>query len=170
MTAEIVSVNMSESKGTPKIPVPSARLVAGQGIEGDSHAGPGLRQVSLLADESIDRMRARGFPNLPPGAFAENLTVKGIELWRLPVGTVLRVGDAIVLRVTQIGKKCHSGCAIFEQIGDCVMPREGIFVEVVVGGNVAKGDSVRVVRSRRHRTRFCPVAGPSCSGASKPQL
>ncbi len=117
-------------------------LRAEHGIEGDAHAGPWHRQVSLLAQESIDKMVAEGL-NVGPGDFAENITTSGIEVAALPIGTVLDLGEALV-EVTQIGKECHARCAIYYQAGDCVMPREGIFVRVLRGGRVAPGDPVTV--------------------------
>ena len=112
------------------------------GIEGDAHAGPWHRQVSMLAQESIDKMVAAGL-TVGPGDFAENITTTGIEVAALPIGTLLDMGEALI-EVTQIGKECHSRCAIYHQAGDCVMPREGIFVRVLRGGRVAAGDLVKV--------------------------
>ncbi len=122
--------------------------MANLGLEGDAHAGFGHRQVSLLAMESIQKMRAQGL-EVGPGDFAENLTVEGIDLLSLPVGARLRVGKEAVLRVTQIGKECHHRCAIYYQAGDCVMPREGIFAEVLRGGTVRKGDPLKVLPDYR---------------------
>jgi molybdopterin adenylyltransferase len=138
----IVSVNVAAEKGARKTPVEAATLVAGHGLEGDGHAGPGHRQVSLLALESIDAMRDCGL-DVGPGDFAENLTTEGIAVVRLPVGARLRVG-ATRLEVTQIGKVCHDRCEIFRQAGDCVMPREGIFARVLEGGDVRAGDELVV--------------------------
>jgi MOSC domain-containing protein YiiM len=114
------------------------------GLEGDAHAGVGHRQVSLLAVESIAKMKARGL-DVGPGDFAENVTTSGVDLVSLPIGTRLRLGEAL-LEVSQIGKVCHSRCAIFEQAGDCVMPKEGIFARILIGGNVRTGDSVVIER------------------------
>jgi MOSC domain-containing protein YiiM len=136
---EIVSLNISREKGTPKSPVPRIVLVAGRGIEGDAHAGPGERQVSLLADEDIDTMRGK-LADLSPGDFAENITTRGVDLASLPVGTRLRIGDA-VLEISRIGKECHSGCAIRERTGDCVMPKRGVFAVVIEGGEITDEDS-----------------------------
>ncbi|MCK4548142.1 MAG: MOSC domain-containing protein [Candidatus Eisenbacteria sp.] len=119
------------------------RLLPDFGLEGDAHGGYMHRQVSLLAEESIDKMRARGL-ELDHGAFGENLISRGIELVSLPIGTVLRVGEDVLLRVTQIGKECHDHCAIYEQVGDCIMPREGIFAEVLEGGEVQTDDPIVV--------------------------
>ena len=131
---EIVSLNISEAKGEKKTPVDSMRLVADSGIEGDAHAGPGHRQVSLLAAEDIDAMRRR-IDWVSPGDFAENITTRGVELPALPVGSQLRIGDAL-LEISQIGKECHHGCAIMQQTGDCVMPRRGVFARVLEGGEI----------------------------------
>ncbi|MDR2482877.1 MAG: MOSC domain-containing protein, partial [Treponema sp.] len=127
--AEIVSINISEKRGTRKYSVASARLKIRCGIEGDAHAGDWHRQVSLLAQESIGRMEAMGVSDLAPGAFAENITTRGIELRSLPAGSRLKLGECEV-EVTQIGKECHQRCEIFKQAGTCVMPLEGIFVKV----------------------------------------
>jgi cyclic pyranopterin phosphate synthase len=138
----VVAVNVSEAKGERKKAVPEVVLRPEHGIEGDAHAGTWHRQVSLLAQESIDKMTARGL-DVGPGDFAENITVIGIDVAALPLGTTLDLGEALV-EVTQIGKECHTRCAIYQQAGDCVMPREGIFVRVLRGGRVAPGDAVRV--------------------------
>lgn len=143
MTGEVVAICTSERKGMPKTAVDSGLLRVDWGIEGDAHAGNWHRQVSLLAIESVDKMRAAGL-KVGPGSFAENVTTRGLVLYTLPIGTRLRLGQALV-EVTQIGKECHSRCAIFEQAGDCVMPREGIFVKVIEGGTVAPGDVVTVL-------------------------
>jgi cyclic pyranopterin monophosphate synthase len=138
----VVAVNVSAAKGERKKPLPEVLLRVDHGIEGDAHAGPWHRQVSLLAQESIDKMTAQGL-DVGPGDFAENITTAGVEVAALPLQTTLELGEALV-EVTQIGKECHSRCAIYEQAGDCVMPREGIFVRVLRGGRVAPGDLVRV--------------------------
>jgi molybdenum cofactor synthesis domain-containing protein len=134
---------VSETKGVSKRDVGRARLVEGHGLEGDAHAGPWHRQVSLLGEESIERMRAKGV-EVAPGSFAENITTRGVDLCHLPLGTRLDVGSEVVLEITQIGKECHTGCAVFRQVGECVMPREGVFARVVRGGWVARGDEIRV--------------------------
>jgi len=154
---EIVSVNVSLRKGVPKSPVESAELVAGLGIAGDAHAAPGDRQVSLLMVESIDRQRERmearvhgdsqgGETRQPvdlvPGIFAENVTTRGVNLAAVKVGDRLQVGEGVLLRVSRIGKECHTRCAIFYLAGDCVMPVEGIFCEVLQGGTVRPGDPI----------------------------
>jgi len=138
----VVAVNVSDSKGERKEPVPAVFLRVEHGIEGDAHAGPWHRQVSLLAQESIDKMTAAGL-DVGPGDFAENITTLGLEVAALPLQTTLDLGEALV-EVTQIGKECHAHCAIYQQAGDCVMPREGIFVRVLRGGKVAPGDPVRI--------------------------
>jgi cyclic pyranopterin monophosphate synthase len=138
----VVAANVSESKGERKKAAPEVMLRTEHGIEGDAHAGAWHRQVSLLAQESIDKMTAAGL-TVGPGDFAENITTLGIDVASLPIGTILDLGEALV-EVTQIGKECHTRCAIYYQAGDCVMPREGIFVRVLRGGRVAPGDAVRV--------------------------
>lgn len=140
----VVSVNLSERKTVRKTPGERGTLVFDRGFEGDAHAGDWHRQVSLLARESIDTMVAKGL-DVGAGDFAENITTEGIDLVALPVGTVLRIGDSAVLEVSQIGKVCHTKCAIYYQAGDCVMPREGIFAVVREAGDVAVGDEVRVI-------------------------
>ena len=144
--AEIVAVCISDRKGVVKRPVPCAQLKLHHGIVGDAHAGDWHRQVSLLAEESVDTMRAMGL-TLAPGDFAENVLTRGIELKTLPVGTRLRLGQAVV-EVTQIGKECHQGCAIRQATGHCVMPTEGIFAVVVTEGCVRPGDSVYVEEAK----------------------
>ena len=141
--AQVVAVCISEKKGERKTPVAAVELRENHGIVGDAHAGDWHRQVSLLAQESIDKMRALGL-DVASGAFAENITTSGIDLVALPIGSRLR-GGATELEVTQIGKECHTRCAIFYQAGDCVMPKEGIFARVITGGTVRPGDSVSTV-------------------------
>jgi cyclic pyranopterin monophosphate synthase len=138
----VVAVNVSVRKGERKTPMPEVLLRGEHGIEGDAHAGSWHRQVSLLAQESIDKMAAMGL-DVRAGDFAENITTQGLDVAALPLFTTLDLGEALV-EVTQIGKECHSRCAIYQQAGDCVMPREGIFVRVLRGGRVAPGDPVRV--------------------------
>lgn len=141
--ARVVSVNISEEKGTPKHPVESVTLKLRHGIVGDAHAGDWHRQISLLAEESVDKMRAL-LPQLQPGAFAENINTRGLSLKTLPVGTRLRLGETVV-EVTQIGKQCHSDCEIKRLTGTCVMPTEGIFAVVVKEGTVRKGDPIEIL-------------------------
>ncbi|MBN1460450.1 MAG: MOSC domain-containing protein [Armatimonadetes bacterium] len=138
----VVAVCISEKSGTRKTPIPIGVLREDFGLEGDSHAGSG-RQVSLLADESVEKMRNTQL-TLRPGDFAENLTTSGITVHMLPVGTRLRIGSTAVLEVTQIGKKCHVDCEIMKLAGTCIMPREGIFARVVHGGEVKAGDEIEV--------------------------
>ena len=142
---EIIAVCTSANKGERKTDVKAGVLVKGFGLEGDGHGGDWHRQVSLLATESIAKMRAAGL-EVGPGDFAENLTTRGLDLCSLPVGTRLRVGGEALLEISQIGKICHERCAIFYQAGDCVMPREGIFAVVLVGGAVKTGDLIEVVK------------------------
>lgn len=140
----IIAVCRSEKKGTRKKVIPTGVLRTEFGMEGDAHADSGWhRQVSLLANESVDKMRKLGVI-VGPGDFAENLTTEGIDLVHLPVGTRLTVGEDIVLEVTQIGKECHAHCAIYQQVGTCVMPTEGIFARVIKGGKVEAGNPIRV--------------------------
>lgn len=142
--AIVTSVNISEKKGTRKNSVEEIVLQKNIGIIGDAHAGDWHRQISLLAEESVDKVRDK-IPGITPGAFAENINTKGIELFTLPVGTKLKIGTALT-EVTQIGKQCHdNGCAIKKATGDCVMPREGIFVIVLEEGSVMSGDEIEVV-------------------------
>ena len=144
MSGKVTAVCISKKKGVCKECVAEGKLIAGWGMEGDAHAGKWHRQLSLLGVSSIEKMRAvckKKSIDLGPGDFAENLTIEGLELYTLPVGTYLTIGEALV-EVTQIGKECHQGCEIFKQVGRCVMPKEGIFARVLVGGNVRTGDSV----------------------------
>lgn len=139
----VVAISISRKKGIPKKNVSCAVAREGWGIEGDVHAGNWHRQISLLAMESIEKMRAKGL-NVRPGAFAENITTEGIDIPNLSVGDRLRIGET-ELEVTQIGKECHAKCAIYYRAGDCVMPREGIFARVIHGGKISAGDGVAVV-------------------------
>lgn len=141
--ASVISINISPARGERKKPVGSAEFKVGHGIVGDGHAGDWHRQISLLAVESIDSMRGKGV-DVGPGDFAENITTEGIDLPSLPVGTLIRLGSALV-EVTQIGKKCHNRCEIYQKAGDCVMPREGIFVKVIEGGTIVDGDAIDLV-------------------------
>ena len=144
-SARVTAVNISREKGTPKREVPEIRLRLRHGIVGDAHAGDWHRQISLLAQESVDRMRGLGV-DLPPGIFAENINTEGICLTALPVGTRLQIGEAVV-EVTQIGKECHSDCAIRRLTGTCVMPTEGIFAIVVREGTVRKEDPITILEA-----------------------
>jgi MOSC domain-containing protein YiiM len=140
----VVSVNLSARKTVRKTPGTHGTLVLDRGFEGDAHAGDWHRQVSLLAEESIGTMVAKGL-DVAAGDFAENITTRGIDLMMLPVGSVLRIGRDVVLEVSQIGKVCHTKCAIYYQAGDCVMPREGVFAVVREAGDVDTGDVVEAV-------------------------
>ena len=145
MTGKIVSLNISEKKGVRKKPVKEVSLKTEFGIEGDAHASSAWhRQVSLLALESIKKMQAKGL-DVKPGDFAENITTEGIDLLGLPLGTQLTIGEGIKVEVSQIGKECHTRCSIYYQAGDCVMPKEGIFVRVLSGGVVKEGDQIAVI-------------------------
>ncbi len=147
--AKIITVCSSRGKGTKKEPVAEGVLKEDYGLVGDAHADCCThRQVSLLAIESINKMRSLGF-EVVPGDFAENLTTEGIDLVSLPVGSRVSVGDEVVLAVSQIGKECHTGCAIYRQIGKCIMPREGVFAQVIKGGLVKAGDVIRVLEAER---------------------
>ena len=143
MNAKVVSVSISEQKGMRKTPVTSALLKQEHGLAGDAHAGDWHRQVSLLAMESIEKMQRMGL-DVHPGDFAENITTEGIELTALPVGSRLSLGEAEV-EITQIGKTCHTRCAIYQQAGDCVMPKEGVFARVLREGTVKPGDRVDIL-------------------------
>jgi MOSC domain-containing protein YiiM len=140
----IHAVSVSDRKGVVKKNVPQARLVVERGLEGDAHAEGGIRQVSLLSISSIGKMLAAG-AQVSPGDFAENLTVAGLDVMHLPVGARLKVGAEALLEITQIGKACHHGCAIRQLVGDCVMPREGVFARVLTGGLVKPGDVIEVL-------------------------
>ena len=143
MSGSVVAVCTSLNKGERKKPVPTIELVVEHGILGDAHAGDWHRQVSLLAQESIDKMRAMGL-SVSAGDFAENITTTGIDLVSLPIGSRLALGPAL-LEVTQIGKECHTRCAIFYQAGDCVMPKEGIFARVLQGGIVVPDTPIQLI-------------------------
>ena len=143
LAGKIVSVNLATEKGVRKLPQTEVVLVAGHGVRGDAHAGPWHRQVSLLAVESVQKMRDKGL-DVNPGDFGENLTTAGIVIYELPIGARLSVGETL-LEVTQIGKVCHDRCAIYYAAGDCVMPREGIFVRVLKGGLLRAGDTITLV-------------------------
>lgn len=142
-TFKVVAVSISEKKGMRKRNVGSIELKENLGIIGDAHAGGGNRQVSILQEESIEKMRAKGL-KVKPGDFAENITTKGIDLSGLKIGSRLKLGTEVILEISQIGKECQKPCAIYYQAGDCVMPREGIFASVVRGGIIKAGDEIRV--------------------------
>ncbi len=140
---KIKAISISKEKGTKKVNVPEAELRTDFGIEGDAHAGNTHRQVSLLGAESIDKMIEKG-AKVAPGSFAENITTEGIDLLALKLGAKLKLGEDVELQITQFGKKCHSRCEIFEQVGDCVMPREGVFAKVTSPGRLRVGDIIEV--------------------------
>ena len=147
--ARVIAVCKSKRKGTRKKDVKMAFLKENYGLIGDAHADCSThRQVSLLAIESINKMQSLGF-SVAPGDFAENLTCEGIELTSLPVGVLLSIGKDVILEITQIGKECHMGCAIYRQIGKCIMPREGVFAKVIKGGLVKSGDTISVFKGGR---------------------
>lgn len=143
-TGKIIAVCTSANKGERKKNVGSCELLENFGLAGDGHGGDWHRQVSLLAMESIAKMRAAGL-DVGPGDFAENLTTEGIALFQLPLGSRLQLSSGALLEVTQIGKICHDRCAIYYQAGDCVMPKEGIFARVLQGGRVSEGDGITVL-------------------------
>ena len=142
----IKAISISKKRGTQKYNVGAAQLKAGFGIEGDAHAGNWHRQVSLLAEESIGKMRAKG-ANISAGDFAENITTEGIDLQSLTIGSKLRLGSVSEVEITQFGKECHSGCIIFQQIGDCIMPREGVFAKVIKPGRIKPGDTIEILQT-----------------------
>ena len=144
MSGKVVSINISEKKGTPKKQIAEGVLIEDFGFEGDAHAGKWNRQVSLLGVESIEKAKKGPTDGLCHGVFAENITTEGIELYTLPVGTRLRVGECEI-EISQIGKECHEGCAVSKLVGQCVMPREGVFAVVRKGGVVRAGDLIEVV-------------------------
>lgn len=143
--ASVLAVCISEKKGTMKHPVERIEVKRAWGIVGDAHAGDWHRQISLLANESVEKMRSV-IGEIPPGAFAVNILTEGIKVSELPVGTKIRVGESL-LEITQIGKECHNDCAIRKQVGDCVMPREGVFAVVLKDGTIKSGDEIVVLRT-----------------------
>ena len=143
MKGKVLAVNISEKKGVFKKPIEQGEFKVDHGLIGDAHAGNWHRQVSLLGIESINKMKALGIEGLCAGKFAENLTTAGLELWKLPVGTRLKIGET-EQEVTQIGKECHVKCEIFQKIGSCIMPTEGIFTKVLKGGIIKPGDEIEV--------------------------
>lgn len=142
--AKVLSINISEKKGVIKTPIKEGIFIEEHGLKDDAHAGKWHRQVSLLAQESIDKMIKMGISDLDAGKFAENITTEGIVLHELPVGTRLKIGKTIQ-EVTQIGKECHKGCAIKNQVGTCIMPTEGIFTRIIQGGVIRSGDSIEIL-------------------------
>lgn len=142
--ASVLAVCMSEQKGVQKRPVDSIEIKKNEGVVGDAHGDDPIRRVSLLGDESVEKLRS-SIPDIKPGAFAENILTEGVTLYELPVGTHIKIGE-VEFEVTQIGKECHHGCEIRRLAGDCVMPREGIFGEVVTEGTIRPGDPIEVVK------------------------
>lgn len=140
---KVIAVCTSPEKGTQKTNVGSAKFIAGWGIENDAHAGHWHRQVSLLSQDKIEEFRAKG-ADVADGAFGENLVVSGIDFRQLPIGTRFQCND-VLLELTQIGKECHSGCAIYKAMGECIMPREGVFSQVLHGGTISVGDTLAVL-------------------------
>ena len=145
MDGKVNAVCISTEKGTKKENINEAKFIEDYGIENDAHAGKWHRQVSLLGQESIDKMIEMGLDiDLDFGDFAENITTEGIVLYELPVGTTMKIGNEVVLEVTQIGKECHHGCEILKQVGKCIMPQEGIFTKVIKGGIIKTGDEINI--------------------------
>lgn len=142
--AKVLAVNISEKKGEPKQTIEKGYFEVNSGLQGDAHAGEWHRQVSLLGNESIDKIRKMGITDLETGSFAENVTTEGITLYELPVGTRMTIGETM-MEVTQIGKECHQGCSIRQKTGDCVMPREGIFAKVLTPGWIKAGDKIEII-------------------------
>jgi MOSC domain-containing protein YiiM len=140
---KIVSIALSKKKGTRKNIVDEAVLVEEHGIEKDAHAGPWHRQVSFLASESIEQARNQGL-DVSFGDFAENIATSGIDWQKIPIGTRVRLGDTVLVEITQIGKECHTRCAIYYKAGDCIMPKEGVFARVLKGGKIRRGDVIRI--------------------------
>ena len=161
---KILGICISEKRGTEKHEIPEANLVKDWGIEGDAHGGKWHRQVSLLSFEKIEDFRAKG-AEVDFGAFGENLIVEGYDLRALPVGTRFQIGDA-VLELTQIGKECHSHCQIYKRMGDCIMPREGVFTEVVKPGHIKIGDEITMIPPKKDRPFTAAVITLSDKGAA----
>jgi MOSC domain-containing protein YiiM len=143
---KIVSIAVSKKKGTPKTPVEEAYLSKDHGLEGDAHAGPWHRQVSLLASESIEEARRQGL-DVGFGDFAENIATTGIDWKNIPIGTRVRLGGDVIIEITQIGKECHNRCAIYYKAGDCIMPREGVFARVLIEGPIKCGDPIEIIQT-----------------------
>lgn len=142
--SKVIAINISETKGVIKNPIEKGFFKINHGLEGDAHAGDWHRQVSLLGIESIKKMKAVGIDSLTTGQFAENITTEGLTLYELPVGTKLKIGE-VLFEVTQIGKECHKGCKIKDLVGECIMPKEGIFAKVLEEGYIKSGDNIEVV-------------------------
>jgi len=142
--SKVIAINISEEKGVIKNPIEKGFFKINHGLEGDAHAGDWHRQVSLLGIESIKKMKAVGIESIATGQFAENITTEGLTLYEIPVGTKLKIGE-VLFEVTQIGKECHKGCKIKDLVGECVMPKEGIFAKVLEEGYIKSGDNIEVV-------------------------
>lgn len=140
----VKGLNISIQKGTVKTPIERGMFLENHGLEGDAHSGNWHRQISLLSTDSIDFMKKQGADHLTYGSFAENITTEGLVLYELPIGTKLKIGDTIQ-EVTQIGKKCHSGCQISKEVGDCIMPKQGIFTRVLKSGEIKVGDTIEIL-------------------------
>lgn len=141
---KVISVNISEIRGIQKHNVGKAKLIEDYGIENDAHAGKWHRQVSLLSHEKIEAFRAKG-AEVKDGAFGENIVVSGIDFKTLPIGTRFKCND-VILEMTQIGKECHHGCEIFQKMGECIMPKEGVFAKIIQGGEIAVGDEMTIIK------------------------
>ena len=141
---KIVSIAVSKKKGTRKVQVNEANLIQNHGLEKDAHAGDWHRQVSFLSSESIEKAREQGL-DVTFGDFAENIATSGVDWVKIPIGTQVRLGDSVLVEVTQIGKECHNKCAIYYMAGDCIMPKEGVFARVLEGGKIRPGDPVEIV-------------------------
>ncbi|MDD7642210.1 MAG: molybdopterin-binding protein [bacterium] len=164
MEGRILGICISEQRGTQKHEIKEADMIEGWGIKGDAHGGNWHRQVSLLSCEKIEEFRAEG-ADVAFGAFGENLIVEGFDLRKLPVGTRFSIGD-VLLELTQIGKECHSHCEIYQRMGDCIMPREGVFTEVITGGHIKVGDTVRMIAPQKDRPFTAAVITLSDKGAA----
>ncbi len=154
--AKVIAVCTSETKGVRKENINHGTLKTEYGLIGDAHADSSWhRQISLLAVESIQKMRDMGY-DVGPGDFAENITCEGIELLSLPIGTRVAIGDKVILEISQIGKECHAGCAIFKQTGKCIMPKEGVFARVIQGGEVNTGNTIKVISQKAKNSKSAP--------------
>lgn len=145
--SKVIAVNLSREKGAIKSPIEKGFFIVNHGLEGDAHAGNWNRQVSLLGIESIKKMKAVGVESLATGEFAENITTEGLILYKLPVGAKLKVGE-VLLEITQIGKECHADCQIKKLVGECVMPKEGIFAKVLEEGYIKSGDNIEIINEQ----------------------
>lgn len=157
MTGKVFSINYSTKKGISKTPISEARLIDGLGLKGDAHSGEGIRQVSLLAIESIRRQKecpkVEGTGHLfEPGVFAENITTEGIDLTRVKPGDRLKIGQEVIIEISKIGKECHRYCSIYYKTGDCIMPKEGIFARVIKGGLIRTGERIEVCHDKNSNT------------------